>query len=614
MPDGIRSPNVPVGTLAEILGNTALGDTARSPLADVAAQLSPLLLDSLRGAPFMMVARAGTSYAERADYVAAGADDDVPIEAAATELHASGGGTLYIAPGFYDTAAGVLAQQLNGVHVLGGGRGATVLQKSQDGGIGGFVFAGCNNYSLSNITVDNAANDCDGMGIINGPANPSSGAGARGTNGRIFNVEVKLQPFAHNYGIWALNCDHVKILDWEVDGSTPVPTTMNQEAVEAWGCSNVEIGHGHAKNINGNAISIVTLSGVVTPGNTNINVHDITLENCMAAVWLNSARWSGASQPTKGVTIKNITGSKVLSGGVKIQVDNFHPAGGKAVLRNVIIQGINLDMALASEGAIASTAAPNSPYPILFVGGGAFADMDIDKVLLKDHHYGNCQDIAGLELLGLNGNVANVTLDNVNASRAANAAVGTKLAYIYASKNVKILNSTLGGCTGDAIVAQGGQNHDGLTLDRYTLRNINATNAGSRGVLIDSLSTSNGMVITNGIFDTPYPPADLVTIDGTHSRRTLHSNRCVSPGFTGRELNDFGAATASHLRRGSRTMGPGETFFTIATDQCRQDTVPTFSYSGGVDATVTRVKVGPGTFTAYLAAAASGAVINWFIL
>ena len=191
--------------------------------------------------------------------------DDVRIQQSLDAAAAAGGGTVQLGPGILNTCQTLLIG--SNVHLRGAGRGATVIRgstavrgKSVDGAYLGSTIggAGVQNVSVSDLTVDHRTHRRNANGIAFVP----TGEDYTGTNSRNWSVErVEVLgagvPEYHNYMIWNLKGQHIKILNnWVTGGfAIPIVASAPQEGIETFG--------GHDVLISGN-----TVQGV---GNACIN-------------------------------------------------------------------------------------------------------------------------------------------------------------------------------------------------------------------------------------------------------------------------------------------------------------------------------------------------------
>jgi len=179
---------------------------------------------------------------------------------------AAGGGTVQLKPGIYYTCGPLILK--SNVHLRGAGRGATIIRGSAK--LNGktvnnaFVAAsigtvGSNNVSISDLTIDHATCGRNANGIAFVPegttaANLESYDGVVPTNGLVERVEVLGAPGYHNYMIWNLRGQHMKILDNWVDGGSD--SDGPQEGIESYGGYDVQIINNTVKNIGYAGINI----------------------------------------------------------------------------------------------------------------------------------------------------------------------------------------------------------------------------------------------------------------------------------------------------------------------------------------------------------------------
>ena len=192
--------------------------------------------------------------------------DDVVLQKLIDAVAAAGGGTVQLKPTVYYTCKPLLLG--SNVHLRGAGRGATIIRGSA--GLqaptieNAFVAAsiatvGTDNTSISDLTVDHATCGRNANGIAFLPTGTVTGKnqiydGRVPTNGLVERVQVLGAPGFHNYMIWNLKGQHMKITDNWVDGGSTGPSP--QEGIESFGGHDVTIANNTVKNIGGAGINL----------------------------------------------------------------------------------------------------------------------------------------------------------------------------------------------------------------------------------------------------------------------------------------------------------------------------------------------------------------------
>lgn len=219
--------------------------------------------------------------------------DDVRIQQLLDAAATAGGGTVELGPGIIHTCETLLLG--SNVHLRGAGRGATVIRgaakvtgKTVDGAllvatIGG---AGVENVSISDLTVDHRSYRRDANGIAFVP----TGADYTGVNSRNWSVErVEVLgagvPEYHNYLIWNLKGQHVKILNnWLTGGfAIPIVASAPQEGIETFGGHDVLISGNTVQGV-GNACINAGSAGIPQSDTVGIRITQNYLFGCNIGV------------------------------------------------------------------------------------------------------------------------------------------------------------------------------------------------------------------------------------------------------------------------------------------------------------------------------------------
>lgn len=270
---------------------------------------------------------------------------------------AAGGGLVQLKAGVYYTCQPLILGA--NVHLRGAGRGATIIRGSQvlrsetvDNAFVGSTIAtiGTNNVSVSDLTIDHATCGRNANGVSFLPTG-SSGQniqlydGVIPTNGLVERVEVLGAPGFHNYLIWNLKGQHMKIVDNWLDGGET--TYSPQEGIESFGGYDVTISNNTVKNV---GTACINLGSAGLPGSETVGLFVINnyLTNCQAGINLGTSAINGnqANETTHirgnvitnvrevGIdvpvamatnqrdlqiannTIRNVTGEKVIAGSI----------------------------------------------------------------------------------------------------------------------------------------------------------------------------------------------------------------------------------------------------------------------------------------------------------
>ena len=166
---------------------------------------------------------------------------DVAIADAIAAAAAAGGGRVELSAGIFDICQPVVLA--TNVHLRGAGRGATVLRTAQtltgpSSQGAAIVGIGIANVSVSDLTLDQRTNNRVGNGIAFVPANLDF-SGNVPYNIVVEGTQVLGAPVVggHQYMIWNMRGQHVKIVNNWVDGgflSSPSDFTP-QEGIESYG-------------------------------------------------------------------------------------------------------------------------------------------------------------------------------------------------------------------------------------------------------------------------------------------------------------------------------------------------------------------------------------------
>ena len=228
--------------------------------------------------------------------------DDAEIQGMLDAAAAAGGGVVQLEARVYQTCTALVVK--SNVHLRGAGRGATIIRGSAT--ITGVILdnaylsasvgsIGAHNISISDLTIDHATCSRDSNGIALLPSGTPGGDvqaydGTVPTNALITNLEVLGSPSFHNYMIWNLKGQHIKIVNNWVDGGATFTTA--QEGIESFGGYDVVIANNTVKNI-GTACVNLGSAGIVDSDTKGIFVENNYLSGCNDGVHLGTSDENG---------------------------------------------------------------------------------------------------------------------------------------------------------------------------------------------------------------------------------------------------------------------------------------------------------------------------------
>jgi hypothetical protein len=217
---------------------------------------------------------------------------DVQIQQALDAAAAAGGGVVQLGVGVYETCQALIIGP--NVHLRGAGRGATIIRGSTvitgktvggayiGASIGG---AGVWNVTVSDLTVDHRTHSRDANGIAFVP----TGADYSGTV-PVYVLIERVQVLGagagyHNYLIWNLKGQHVKIRDNWLDGGYPIPVTEQrpQEGIETFGGYDVLITGNTVRGV-GDACINAGSAGIAASSTVGVFISENYLFGCYVGV------------------------------------------------------------------------------------------------------------------------------------------------------------------------------------------------------------------------------------------------------------------------------------------------------------------------------------------
>lgn len=561
-----------------------------------------------------IVARAGTPFAAGADYIASGISDHIVVQTAASELHAAGGGVLFIAPGSYDLGtAGINLSGLDSVAVQGGGGKTTrLIKKAGFTGTAGLFLSACSNCSVRGVYVD--SNGQDGNGIAAGPQNIAAASGTRSRNITIEDNYIELQPTDHNYGIFMLDVQTGRVAGNFVDGMTTSFAVLGeQEGIECFGGKNIKVYGNHVTRISGNAFSIVNFPIYATPS-LNIHVHHNTAESCGGLNWINAAQGSGATNHMENVAFEDNEARLIYSRGIFVAINSGDISDTGLRVHGLSIRRNKVRFALIAEGAVLGTYAPFSIGAALNNGGVPdTSKFSMSAIVHEDNVYFNCLDnVAGAFA---NYTYVNDVKDRRNKfQRQAVNSASTIGAFISNSSSVWLQDNEYVGCRTFAIYAVGFLSF--CKIERNTIFDWDFGNGGVAPIVIDTGSSSSALVIRdNAAWKSASMTSSHLVVVGSaanHIASEISGNRYAGS-FAGQAEVNFSGTPGADGNRGEVIAGAGAAF-TVATKRCRPDSAVLVQQETGTGQAIIKVQPIAGSFTVTLAAPTSGSVFRWRII
>ena len=264
-------------------------------------------------------------------------DDTVAIQAALTAAVTAGGGIVYLPAAIYKVTNTLLIGSY--VHVVGAGRGATIIRSPAGAYTGKVVNSGTIlttlamagsvvGASVQSLTVDHATNGTTANGI----AVQIDGAGNYGTNCVIEDTQV-LFSVGSQYLIWSQKAVGTKILHNYVDGgissNTPAST---QEGIEVYGGSGVLVDGNTVRNCGQDGIFVWTDA---TGGALDM----VRVINNNVAVAQVGIKASGSATATSNLSIvSNDVGASWVAG-IKLLATGSTPINGISIANNTVNGG-----------------------------------------------------------------------------------------------------------------------------------------------------------------------------------------------------------------------------------------------------------------------------------
>lgn len=618
MADPINTANITIASdLDYVIGNKSAGGNLATKQVTkgnfAAALVAQMKSDAIFLPPFMVVARGGTRWQGMADYIADGVADDVTIETAAAALDAAGGGILYIAPGDYDIGvSGVQLVELTNINILGGGGTSTRLIKAVGfGGPAGISGAGCANCSVRAVYID--SNEQDGNGITFGPTSISTASGTLSTDCVAENNVVTIQSVEHNYGIFFLRVDGGRIVGNVVDGnSTTISELGQQEGVEVFGCSDVEITGNRIKNINGNALSILNFPGYDSK-TLNITAHHNVVENCGSLLWINASQGDGGLSTAYTNDVVNVDVSHNIGRDIRVRGGLISVNSGDGTDSGLVVKSVRVH---TNEVTFADDATLDIYQCFVVIaqehdGSPAeLADFSLVDVVHEDNIYNNVLD--DQQVLSLLYTPAVRSIGNTYVGRSGGSgALGILVAN---SPGTELIGETIRN------VQQNGINItnacDDVRIEDVTIDRWDMDDLGTSPIAFETGTAGSGIVIKDNLCDTTDNPNVNFVNFGSPASLTewwIDGNRTRSATLTVSYEYYPVATMGANGNRGQYTMAGGATTITVNTKHCMTNSNVSVRQRSGTPQAVTLVTPAAGSFVATLAAATNGSVYDWHV-
>jgi parallel beta-helix repeat protein len=270
--------------------------------------------------------------------------DDLEIAAAIAGAATAGGGRVELPARTFNTCQPIVLA--SNVHLRGAGRGATVIRPAASlvGPLAGFgaaiVGSAVANVTVADLTLDQRTSNRVGNGIAFVPRN-SDFSGTISTNILVENTQVIGAPVVggHQYMIWNMRGQHVKILNNWIDGGfMALPSTPTaQEGIESYGGYDVTVagntvegiagtclnfgsaGHPNTRTVGlfirdnyANRCGVGVNVGTANPADPQLNAHTLITGNIIVYAWIQgiivlvAARTSEIDLYIAGNTIRNV--------------------------------------------------------------------------------------------------------------------------------------------------------------------------------------------------------------------------------------------------------------------------------------------------------------------
>lgn len=280
---------------------------------------------------FAMILSTGTAWAQEPP------NDEPMLQAELDALATAGGGDYYLPPGVFVVDAPLIIPSR--VRLVGSGMGVTTIRGRYNGckSIGAcsvVATVGSEYVAISDLTVDKLTYSASGNGIEILPEGPFfSGDPSRYVT--VERVEVLGDGPQHEYMIWNLRGEHIRILNNFVDGGTDdLVTQTYQEGIESYGGHDVVISHNTVRRIGNVCINTGSGSGLAGTDIRGVIVSENDLDACGAGV--NAGSVGGALDVNTGTLISNNTMTNIGQFGVIIGASGAVDVRGLRIVGNHI--------------------------------------------------------------------------------------------------------------------------------------------------------------------------------------------------------------------------------------------------------------------------------------
>jgi polygalacturonase len=240
-------------------------------------------------------------------------DDEPVLQSALDAAAAQGGGTVYLPAGVYGVGAPLILR--SGVHLVGDGRGKTVLRTlvhsigktvEETGVWAAVAMVSANGSSVSELTIDMSFAGTEANGVALLPLG-STFQGAPSENCEVAGVEIIGGGNYHAYMIWNLRGRKIRIVDNVVDGRVTSPVSSNQEGIESYGGTDVFIAWNTISNIGNSALNFGS-AGAPDTGIQGLEVLENTVTNVGRG--LNIGTWMGTDGKPQNIRDVRIEGNE----------------------------------------------------------------------------------------------------------------------------------------------------------------------------------------------------------------------------------------------------------------------------------------------------------------
>lgn len=201
--------------------------------------------------------------------------DVLRIEAAALVIKTmTTGGTIKLSDGEFNFSRGLLTYNTHNLGIYGSGRGKTVIkpiaafldpQTPAGATPAGIInFVACNNTELKSLTINKQANNVQANGATWVPNDWTNPIASRCIGVTCEDVEVISTAQNNQYEIWSLCAKNFNALNnWIYCNGDPTNGSLDQQAIELFGCDGFNIRGNHIFNCSAIAISIQSIAPTI---------------------------------------------------------------------------------------------------------------------------------------------------------------------------------------------------------------------------------------------------------------------------------------------------------------------------------------------------------------